>query len=419
MSDGIKILNHGSLFSGIGGFDLAAEWIGWDNIFHCEFNPFCQRILKHYFPKAISYEDIRTTDFSIQKGNIDILTGGFPCQPYSLAGKRLGKEDERHLWPSMLRAIREIRPRWVVAENVLGLVSWNAGMVFEEVQSDLEAEGYQVQPFVLPAAGVNAPHRRERVWFIAYSGLIGRLAEWRNSEWQNQNTALGTDIFSEPERPGQIGFAADADHRQQPQQQKCDSKDRQSTPETWSSTGPCAGGRDIGRDAPEGIRQLESDTGLLQKAPANAAGFGCNDGSYHRAQRQVHHDQRVAAKDQSEREGRQRRSGQIGSVTSHVADANGAGTQGRQASGNINKSEPHSLQHAWGYDQPSDWRQFPAQSPVCYGNDGFPGGLDGITFPKWRSETIKAGGNAIVPQVALQIFRTIKTLDKQFQNDTP
>jgi DNA (cytosine-5)-methyltransferase 1 len=170
-------MKHASLFSGIGGFDLAAQWMGWDNVFHCEWNPFGQKILKHYWPKAISYEDITKTDFSIHRGQIDILTGGFPCQPYSVAGKRKGKEDERHLWPEMLRAIREIQPSYIVGENVGGIVSWNRGMVFEEVQTDLEAEGYEVWPYILPAAGKNADHDRERIWFIAYSvKKLGRFS---------------------------------------------------------------------------------------------------------------------------------------------------------------------------------------------------------------------------------------------------
>jgi DNA (cytosine-5)-methyltransferase 1 len=126
-------MNHGSLFSGIGGFDLAAQWMGWQNVFHCEWNPFGQKVLHHYWPKAIQYHDITKSDFTIHRGSIDILTGGFPCQPYSTAGKRLGKEDERHLWPEMLRAIREIQPRYVVGENVRGLTNWNGGLVFDEV----------------------------------------------------------------------------------------------------------------------------------------------------------------------------------------------------------------------------------------------------------------------------------------------
>ena len=111
-------MTHASLFSGIGGFDLAAEWMGWENLFHCEWNPFGQRVLKHHFPNSISYNDITKTDFSIHRGQVDILTGGFPCQPYSSAGKRLGKADERHLFPHMLRCIKEIKPRWIIGENV-------------------------------------------------------------------------------------------------------------------------------------------------------------------------------------------------------------------------------------------------------------------------------------------------------------
>lgn len=162
-------MKHGSLFSGIGGFDLAAEWMGWENVFHCEWNPFGQKILKHYWPNAKSYTDITKTDFSIHRGHIDIISGGFPCQPYSTAGKRLGKADDRHLWPEMLRAIREVQPTYIVGENVRGLVNWNGGMVFDEVQSELETEGYEVTSFILPASAINAPHHRERIYFIAHT----------------------------------------------------------------------------------------------------------------------------------------------------------------------------------------------------------------------------------------------------------
>jgi len=162
-------MTHASLFAGIGGFDYAAHLMGWENLFHCEWNEFGSKVLQYYFPKSISYDDITKTDFTIWRGRVDVLTGGFPCQPYSVAGKRKGKEDARHLWPEMLRAIREIEPKYIVGENVSGIVSWNGGLVFEEVCLDLENEGYEVQPCVLPAASVNAPHRRDRVWFVAYS----------------------------------------------------------------------------------------------------------------------------------------------------------------------------------------------------------------------------------------------------------
>lgn len=143
--------------------------MGWTNVFHCEKDPFCQRVLKHHFPESTPHGDINQTDFTPYADRISVLSGGFPCQPYSIAGKRKGKEDDRHLWPAMLGAIRAIRPRYVVGENVGGIVSWNRGLVFDEVHTDLEAAGYEVQSFILPACGVNAPHRRDRVWFIAYN----------------------------------------------------------------------------------------------------------------------------------------------------------------------------------------------------------------------------------------------------------
>lgn len=165
-------MTHASLFSGIGGFDLAAEWAGWTNAFNCEIDPFCQKVLKYHFPNAKQYGNIKTADFTLWRGRIDVLTGGFPCQPFSLAGKRKGTADDRYLWPAMLGVIRNIRPRWVVGENVLGIVNWSDGMVFEQVCADLEAEGYEVQPFVIPAAGVGAVHRRYRVWFVAHANGI-------------------------------------------------------------------------------------------------------------------------------------------------------------------------------------------------------------------------------------------------------
>lgn len=166
-------MTHGSLFSGIGGFDISAEWMGWENKFHCENNSFCQRVLKYYWPDAEQYGDIKTTDFKKWMGAIDILSGGFPCQPFSAPGKRKGTADTRHLWPEMLRAVGEIKPSWVIGENVYGLVNWDGGLVFDKVQSDLETEGYEVFPVLLPACGVNAPHRRYRIWFIAHSNRDG------------------------------------------------------------------------------------------------------------------------------------------------------------------------------------------------------------------------------------------------------
>lgn len=136
-------MTHASLFSGIGGFDLAAEWAGWTNAFNCEIDPFCRKVLKYHFPNAEQYEDIRATDFTVWKDRIDVLTGGFPCQPFSLAGKRRGTEDDRYLWPAMLDVIRTVRPRWVVGENVYGIVNWSEGLVFEFLLRSRTLQNFQ------------------------------------------------------------------------------------------------------------------------------------------------------------------------------------------------------------------------------------------------------------------------------------
>lgn len=162
-------MKHLGLFEGIGGFSLAARWMGWETLAWCEWNEFGQKVLKHHFPEAEGFGDIVKTDFTKYANRIDVLTGGFPCQPYSIAGERKGKKDERHLWPEMLRAIREIQPCWVVGENVRGLINWSGGLVFDEIQNDLEAQGYEVFPVLLPAFAKNADHERYRIWFIAYS----------------------------------------------------------------------------------------------------------------------------------------------------------------------------------------------------------------------------------------------------------
>lgn len=326
------VLVHGSLFSGIGGFDLAAEWMGWENAFHCEWNQFCQTILKHYWPNATSYEDITKTDFSLWRGRIDVLTGGFPCQPYSVAGKQLGTEDERHLWPEMLRAIREIKPPWVVGENVRGLVNWSGGLVFEQVQADLEAEGYEVLPFLLPAAGVQAPHKRDRVWFVAYS------ANARNE------TVCKSTINLDGFKSAANTTSKQGERVQSQEHQTCTQKQR----EFRRSDCPNDCTREVYFDG-ESVKICK-----------------CGYGDF-----------------------------------SFITNANG----GRQSSKEHGQNESGFFAKE---SFPDDWKNFPTQSPVCDGDDGIPSGLDGITFPKWRNESIKAGGNAIVPQVALQIFKAIQ-----------
>lgn len=296
------VYTHASLFSGIGGAELAASWLGWDNVFHCEINEFPRKVLEYWFPNSISYEDITKTDFTEWRGRIDVLTGGFPCQPFSVAGKRNGAEDNRYLWPEMLRAIREIQPTWVVGENVAGLLSMvqpgkaikvgRADDLFDEnfiyrteqqftidaICEDLEHTGYSVQPFVIPACAVGAPHRRDRVWIIAH---------------------------------------------------------------------------------------------------------------------------RTNARSESVQQGRKDRISEFGVV----AHAKGA----RSARELFGKQEQIQSDRQNCRIDKSDFRCFPTQSPICNRDDGLPFRVAdlSIPFPRWRSKSIEALGNAWVPQVAYEIFKAI------------
>lgn len=170
-------LTHLSLFSGIGGLDLAAERAGFRTVGQCEWADYPHAVLTKHWPDVPKWRDIRTLtggSFYERTGlrTVDVVSGGFPCQPFSVAGKRRGADDDRYLWPEMLRVIEEIRPTWVVGENVAGIVS----MALDTVLSDLEALGYACQAFVIPACAVDAPHRRDRCAIVGYTKHDGLSA---------------------------------------------------------------------------------------------------------------------------------------------------------------------------------------------------------------------------------------------------
>ncbi|WP_210421310.1 DNA cytosine methyltransferase [Olivibacter sp. LS-1] len=403
------VMTHGSLFSGIGGAELAAEWVGWDNVFHCEINPFGRKVLDYYWPNATSYENIKTTDFSIWRGRIDILTGGFPCQPFSAAGKRKGTEDDRHLWPEMLRAIREIEPRWIVGENVFGLVNWNDGLVFEQVQFDLENEGYEVQPYILPAVSVDAPHRRDRIWFVAYSQ--------RNDDLRTQRRINGEEKSME---------GVD-----------------------WTQNGPTGkfGGADIRHnEGSKNVKHVAANPGGARQSFAEEYGFN-EKPQFIGIDGYGEHWTSTNSKSESgggqlfEQQGKGKFGGQDCRVDENVTYTLSEGLQGQRYHRVLESEEvpfdkrpccsrdasnPTSVRLRRESDRNGtarfinetcsefNWQDFPTQSPICSGDDGIPTELDGITFPKWRNESIKGYGNAWVPQVAFQIFKTIEEYENTY-----
>ena len=348
---------HFSLFSGIGGFDLASEWMGWKNYLSCEIADFPNKILEHYWPDAYHHRDVKTLNYETINNELSarfgkqwrdddiILTGGFPCQPYSSAGKRLGKEDERHLWPEMLRIISEIKPKFIVGENVFGLLNWNGGMVFAEVCSDLEHQGYEVTPVVIPAAAVNAPHGRDRVWFIA-----------SNTKLNTTGSKQGTN----DETQGNIWGANEGD-----------------------VLGTLCSDGNVTDTNSRGTQARQERTILGEQDRKRKTGRFVNDDV-----------QRDAPNTSYER------------------------LQGSKFNGTFERRE-------WKQDETrkptaklyktTNWEQFPTKSPICSGDDGISNRLDGITFSKWRVESIKGYGNAIVPQVAFEIFKAIEKTYFDFQ----
>lgn len=302
-------ITHYDLFAGIGGFSLALEEVFNEakiNHVFCEWEHFPAAVLKKHWPNGTFYGDIADlvadTDSQRHKSSVaepeaerrsnlcsrvrsdknetlTILTGGFPCQPFSHAGRRKGTADDRYQWPNMFRVIQNVKPDWVIAENVRGLVTWNDGMVLEQVCTDLESQNYEVQPFIIPACAVNAPHRRDRVWIIAN----------------------------------------------------------------------CANSR------VKGLQKREI-------SPDDAADA-----------RRVRRKQRSSENIQPE-------------------------------------SKKPERQNSYYSGWERDWREVAAATCNARMDDGLPREVDGISysFAKWRNESIKAYGNAIVPQVAMEIFRAIK-----------
>ena len=377
-------MRHGSLFSGIGGFDLAAEWMGWENVFHCEWNPFGQKVLKHYWPNAESFEDITKTDFTKYANKIDILTGGFPCQPYSMAGKRKGKEDERHLWPQMLRAIREIKPKYIVGENVFGLLNWNGGLVFDEVHTDLEFEGYEVQAVVIPAAAVNAPHGRDRVWFVATNTnrVSNRGESKQSSATHKQRRSSETDsgIGSTWEQQ----FVRDI------------TSEGNVTNSNGNGFEQCNGNDEINPGEGRINAQCNTNTGDVD---GNATDTRCKSKGFEEESKWASNNTSRCGINENERS--------KGDCTESGIASNACGI-GFQCKGESTKLGRNGFGEYYAQNDKPTWDNFPTQSPICGGDDGIPTELDGITFSKWRNESIKAYGNAIVPQVAYEIFKAIQ-----------
>ena len=378
------VLTHASTFSGIGAPEIAADMLGWKNLFHCEINPFGRAILDYYYPNSVSYEDITKTDFSEWRGKVNILTGGFPCQPFSYAGKRRGSEDDRYLWPYMLRCIEQVQPDWFIGENVAGIttmvfpnkstkVASGADLfgecnntyerreryVLNEICENLERAGYSVQPLLIPACAVGAPHRRDRVWIIAHRDGLAT------------DTTCGGSRAQEPS--GRIeGNGSNGLPQQSQRRSETERTDGLSAVQGYATDTECSRGGTLHQH--------------LQSEFANGELSECISREWN--------------------------------VTNTYNErCEQTGIEGAVETKAPSKHQPNYITDYEGLLPANRWRAFPTQSPIYRGNDGLPFDVDDLTIPfsEWKKESLKAYGNAWCVQVGYEIMRAIDELEKQLK----
>ena len=375
-----KIIIHYDLFSGIGGFALAVDNVyGKENTQHIfvENDPFCQAVLKKHWPESEFWCDIREfvadteqqglertksdkelqSTINIRQSEITILTGGFPCQPFSQAGVRKGADDERYLWPEMFRVIRELRPRWVIAENVVGLLTIQDGLVFEQVCADLESQDYEVQPYVIPACAVGAPHRRDRVWITAHTA--GERS--RKSTRQERGIQKWEMESNQPKR-GEV----------RSESERCFGDD--------PNTNPSGLQKPRAEQQASGSRQSHENVGNTKSNSEHPFG-------------------KISQRENTLTRG-----------SSRNASYAKSGQSWKQAKQKRRKDfERRSWERNW----------IETATRLCRVDDGLPRKMvrlpDGreISYARWRKEGLKAFGNAIVPKVAMKILEGIKFLTPQ------
>jgi DNA (cytosine-5)-methyltransferase 1 len=397
-------MRHIDLFSGIGGFALAVEKV-WPNSQHifCDNDLYCQNLLKLRFPNSKIYGDIKEIKFiadsdwnglqeqrqkqqtgrNRQLPEVDLLTGGFPCQPFSQAGKRRGTSDNRYLWPEMLRIIRLTSPRWVIAENVRGLLTMQNGLVFEQVCADLEDSGYEVQPVVIPAVAVNAPHRRDRIWFIAHA--LGNSADRKKK---------GGKLFKAPSKQKQDGpqySSAGESLRTTPgRRSKRPEKNPVVAEASWDAESP---------------RQPSSNEGSGQTQHGGAGTRSAQSSASHaKGQR----DGGIA----SEERGIKKRPMEQDQSKGSEIRSEGKRRTGSLADSQSGESRKPTKQERWKNFERGSWERswLETAAEFCGVDDGLPAELDGfeLSKSKHRIERLKALGNAIVPEVAIRIMQAIK-----------
>ena len=388
MNKKLKVLD---LFSGIGGFALGLDSTGiFETVKFVEKDKYCQKVLQKNFPNISIEEDIKNVEG--KEGDADVIVGGFPCQPMSVAGKRKGTDDDRYLWPEMFRLIKQIKPQFVIGENVQGIINIQNGMVLRQVQDDLESEGFEVQCFLIPASGIGAWHQRYRVWIVGHSEHNGSLTskiERRNTETAT-GTQEGTNTTSEPERTSGSRDNEDVsntkiirsreprDTDQEKRNEGCSPTQSNSSSEDVSNTnsGMRRGWRTIGESREDKVWRFYSEEEEQTRVDIRSETIGRDVVSGKETNALQSDDERREERDVSDQSEEQ-------NINSRRHDTN---------------------------EQEQTWWQI--ESNIC----GIPNGIS-YELDKDRANRIKTLGNAIVPQIAREFGLAIKKVLSDSNSD--
>jgi DNA (cytosine-5)-methyltransferase 1 len=398
----LKLLD---LFSGIGGFSLGLESTGgFETIAFVEKDDFCQKVLKKHWPNITIEGDIRNV-----KGNkyeADIITGGFPCQPFSVAGKRKGTDDDRYLWDETIRVVRECKPRWFIGENVEGLININNGVVLRQVQTDLEKEGFEVQCLVIPASGIGAWHQRKRIWIIANSSSqrsssqsIGEHRELdkeikRKKETRDQSTLCTSSSCSDVPNTN-TGFSIGKNEEIQTRRSSInngseDVSNSESSRYRRGSSEECKNGEWSFLQGEQKRRKMGSEIKRCDGDVSNSKSVSSNDGRYGNNSQEKQIQFETGRKDSD----------------GYVSNSDSERLEGHRNKQQLqeNGREKHSIGNSNDETKESWWQ---TQSRIC----GVP---DGVSFEldKGRNNRIKSLGNSIVPQIVRQLGFAILEAEK-------
>ena len=375
----LKLLD---LFSGIGGFSLGLESTGgFETIAFVEKDDFCQKVLKKHWPNITIEGDIRNVKGD--KYEADVVTGGFPCQPFSVAGKRKGTDDDRYLWDETIRVVRECKPRWFIGENVEGLININNGVVLRQVQTDLEKEGFEVQCLVIPASGVGAWHQRKRIWIMGYSKHNGRSStkiKGRNNK-TNDNSEKRENQTSEFERTsGPINNG----------NVRMDATNTESIGHRGWSSEKCKNGEWSFLQGEQKGRKMGSEIEGCDGDVSNSESISSNDGRYGNDSKEKQIQLKAGRKDSN----------------GYVPNSDSERLEGHRNKQQLqeNGGEKYSIGNSNDETKESWWQ---TQSRIC----GVPNGVS-FELDKGRNNRIKSLGNSIVPQIVRQLGFAILEAEK-------